>query len=142
VLSSVPLLRALVAAYRQYQSLGGLITGASSEIHQSTWEMIPTSTIMLFVGIKWSVRSKPDLESLICSTIHRITEWFGLAGTLKITQFQPPCHEQGPLPPAQGAQSSILPGLEPCQGGGSHSFSGQPGPGPHHPHGEGFLPNI
>ena len=55
---------------------------------------------------------------------HRIREWFGLEGTLKIIWFQPPCHEQGHLPPAQGAQSSIQPGLEHCQGGGSHSFSG------------------
>ena len=60
----------------------------------------------------------------------------------KIIWFQTPGHEQGHLPPAQGAQSSIQPGLEHCQGGGSHSFSGQPGPGPHHPHGEEFLPNI
>jgi len=29
--------------------------------------------------------------------------------------FQPPCHEQGHLPPAQGAQSPIQPGLEHCQ---------------------------
>jgi len=28
---------------------------------------------------------------------HRITEWFGLEGTLKIIRFQPPCHEQGHL---------------------------------------------
>jgi len=61
-----------------------------------------------------------------------VTQWFGLEGTLKITQFPPPSHQQGPPPPAQGAQSSIQPGLEHCQGGGSHSFSGQPGPGPHH----------
>jgi len=52
-----------------------------------------------------------------------------VAGTLKLIWFQPPCHEQGPLPPAQGAQSSIQRGLEPCQGGGSHSFSGQLGQG-------------
>ena len=73
---------------------------------------------------------------------HRIIEWFGLEGTLKLSWFQPPCHEQGHLPPAQAAQSSIQPGLEPCQGGGSHSFSGQCGPGFHHPHGEEFLPNM
>jgi len=69
-------------------------------------------------------------------------EWFGLEGTLKIISFQPPCYGHGPLPPAQGAQSPVQPGLEPCQGGGSHSFSGQPGPGPHHPHREEFLPYI
>ena len=63
-------------------------------------------------------------------------EWFGLEGTFKIIWFQPPCHEQGHLPPAQRAQSSIQPGLEPCQGGGSHSFSGQLGSVFHHPHGE------
>ena len=55
---------------------------------------------------------------------HRIIEWFGLEGTLKLMWFQPPCHEQGHLPPAQVAQSSVQPGLEHCQGGGSHSFSG------------------
>jgi len=54
----------------------------------------------------------------------------------------PPCPGQGPLPPEQGAPSPAQPGLEPCQGGGSHSFSGQPGPGPHHPHREELLPWI
>ena len=29
-----------------------------------------------------------------------------------------------------------------CQGWGSHSFSGQPVPMPHHPHSKEFLPNI
>jgi len=51
-----------------------------------------------------------------------------------------------PLPsagtPSLGAQSPVQPGLEHCQGGGSHSFSGQPGPGPHHPQSEEFLPYI
>ena len=73
---------------------------------------------------------------------HRIIEWFGLEGTLKIIWFQPPCHQQGHLPPDQVAQSSVQPGLEPCQGGGSHSCSGQPGPGFHHPHREEFLPQL
>jgi len=51
----------------------------------------------------------------------------------------PPCRGQGRLPPAQGAPSPIQPGPEHCQGGGSHSFSGQPGPGPHHPHSKELL---
>ena len=38
-----------------------------------------------------------------------------------------------------GAQSPIQPGLEHCQGGGSHSFSGQPVPVPQHPHREEFF---
>jgi len=87
----------------------------------------------------------PETQMGLCLTgslFHRIIEWFGLEGTLKIIWFQPPCHEQGHLPPDQAAQSSIQPGLEHCQGGGSHSFSGQPGPVFHHPHGEEFLPNI
>jgi len=54
----------------------------------------------------------------------------------------PPGHGQGPLPPAQGAPSPVQPGLEPCQGGGNHSFSGQPGPGPLHPHSEEFVSNL
>ena len=62
----------------------------------------------------------------------RKIEWFGLEGTLKITWFPPPCHGQGHLPPDQAAQSPVPPGLELCQGGGSHSFSGQPVPVPHH----------
>jgi len=54
-----------------------------------------------------------------------------LEGTPKIIWFQPPCHGQGHLPLAQAIQSPIQPGLEHCQGGGSHSFSGQPVPVPH-----------
>jgi len=53
-----------------------------------------------------------------------------------------PCHEQGHLPLDQVAQSSIQPGLEHFQGGDIHSFSGQPVPVLHHPHGEEFLPNV
>jgi len=33
----------------------------------------------------------------------------------------------------------VQPGSEQFQGGGSHSFSGQPGPGPHHPQSKEFL---
>jgi len=62
---------------------------------------------------------------------HRTIEWIGLEGTLKIIWFQSPCHGQGHLPLDQGAQSSIQPGLEHFQGGGSHSFSGKPVPAPH-----------
>jgi len=54
----------------------------------------------------------------------------------------PLCHRQGHLPLDQVAQSLIQPGLEHCQGGGSHSFSGQPAPVPHHPHHKTFLPYI
>jgi len=38
----------------------------------------------------------------------------------------PPCYGQEQHPPDQVAQSSIQPGPEHCQGGGSHSFPGQP----------------
>ena len=72
----------------------------------------------------------------------RIIEWFGLEGILKIIWFQPLFHEQVYLPLDQGAQSSIQSGLEHCQGGDIHSFSGQPVPMFHHPHDEEFLPNI
>ena len=71
---------------------------------------------------------------------HRIIGWSGLEGTLKIVSFQPTCYGQGHLPPDQVAQSPIQPGLEHRQGGGSHSFSGQPAaPVPHCPHSEEFL---
>jgi len=74
--------------------------------------------------------------------VHRIIDCFGLEGTLKIIQCQPPCHGQRHLPLDWGAQSPIQPGLEDCQGGGSHNSSGQPVPLPHHPHSKEFLPYI
>jgi len=49
---------------------------------------------------------------------HRIIEWFGLEGTLKIILFLPPCHGQGHIPLDQVAQSPIQPSLEHFQGGG------------------------
>ena len=70
---------------------------------------------------------------------HRMV-WVGR--DLKIISLQPPCHGQGHLSPDLVAQSPIQPGLEHCQGGGSHSFSGQPVPVPHHPHSKVFLPYI
>ena len=53
---------------------------------------------------------------------NRRTVWVGR--DLDAHLLPTPCHEQGHLPPAQGAHSSIQPGLERCQGGGSHSSSG------------------
>ena len=49
-------------------------------------------------------------------------EWFGLEGTFKTIEFQPPFWRQGHLPLDQVAQSSIQPGLEHLQGGGIHSL--------------------
>ena len=79
------------------------------------------------------------LHTITESENYEIIEWFGLEGTLKIIWFQSPCHGQAHLPPDQVAQSPIQSGLEQCQGGGSHSFSGQPVRVPHHLHGEEFL---
>jgi len=79
------------------------------------------------------------LARILEGSHQRIIEWFGLEGNLKITQFQPPCHGQGQLPLAQVAQSPVQPGLEHFQGGGSHSFSGKPVPGPHQPHSKEFI---
>jgi len=91
-----------------------------------------------------TVRDSTNLHCdwLKSDAAYRITEWFGLEGTLKIFWFQPPRHEHGHLPPDQVAQSSIQPGLQHFQVGGIHSFSGQPVPVFHHPHGEEFLSNI
>jgi len=61
---------------------------------------------------------------------------------LKDHLVPPPLPWQGYLPLDQVVQSPIQPGLEHCQGGGSHSFSGQPVPVPHDPQGKEFLPNI
>ena len=68
---------------------------------------------------------------------HRMA-WVGR--DLKDPLAPAPCPGQGPLPPAQAAPSPIQPGLGHCQGWGSHSSSGQPGPGPHRPLREEFPP--
>jgi len=60
---------------------------------------------------------------------HRITEWFGLEGTLKIIWFQPRCHGQGHLPPDQIAQSSIQPGLDTAREGAATASLGNLGQG-------------
>ena len=70
---------------------------------------------------------------------HKIIERFGLEGTYKGHLVHLPCSEQGHLSPEQVAQSPVQPDPEHFQGGGSHSFSRQPVPGPHHPHGKEFL---
>ena len=48
--------------------------------------------------------------------IHRIVEWFGLEGPLKIIWFQPLCHGQGHLPLDQVSQSPIQPSTLPGRG--------------------------
>uniref|UniRef100_A0A8B9F833 polypeptide N-acetylgalactosaminyltransferase n=1 Tax=Amazona collaria TaxID=241587 RepID=A0A8B9F833_9PSIT len=55
---------------------------------------------------------------------------------LKAHPIPASCHRQGHLPLDQVAPSPVQPGLEHCQGWGSHNFSGHPVPGPHHPHSE------
>ena len=55
----------------------------------------------------------------------------------------PPPHIHIPhVPPGQAAPSPTQPGLGHCQGWGTPSSSGQPGPGPQHPQMEEFLPNA
>ena len=70
---------------------------------------------------------------------HRITEWLGLEGPLKIIQLQSPHHEQERLSVDQFTPTSIQPGLEHLQGWGIHNLSGQPVPVPHHPYGKEFI---
>ncbi|XP_053936163.1 N-acetylglucosamine-1-phosphodiester alpha-N-acetylglucosaminidase isoform X2 [Cuculus canorus] len=65
-------------------------------------------------------------------------EWFVLKGP-QSPSSPTPCHGQGHL---TLDQSPIQPGLEHLQGRGSHHCSGQPGPGPPHPHSKTFLPKI
>jgi len=60
-----------------------------------------------------TVKKKNQFEGSGRERNHRIIEWFGLEGTLKLIWLHLPCHQQGRLPPVQGAQSSIQPGLEP-----------------------------
>jgi len=86
--------------------------------------------------------NNPNLMCMRCYYISQDHGMVWVGRDLTDHPVPPPRHGQGPLPPAQGAPSPIQPGLEPCQGGGSHSFSGQPGPGPHHPQREEFLPYI
>jgi len=65
-----------------------------------------------------------------------------LEGTLKIIWSNPPASSRDIFhqPRVLTAPSNLA--LNTAREGAAHSFSGQPGPGPHHPHGEKFLPNL
>ena len=112
--------------------------GASTESAMSNVIETLRSEPLLYVK-NWALKSsaKPNCQNTFVKTIDLMV-WVGR--DLETHLIPPPCHGQGPLPPAQGAPSPVQPGLEPCQGGGSHSSSGQPGPGPHHSHCRQFLP--
>ena len=69
-----------------------------------------------------------------------IIECFGLEGTFKNHLAQPP--SMGHLPLEQVTRSLVQPGFEHFQGGGSHSFSGQPVPVPHHAYHKKNLPSV
>ena len=77
------------------------------------------------------------VEELACQKMNHRMVWVGR--DLIDHPVPTPCPGQGPLPPDPAASSPVQPSLEHCQGGGSHSFSGQPGPGPHHPQSKEFL---
>jgi len=55
---------------------------------------------------------------------HRMTEWFGLEGTLLIIQFQHSCHRQGHLPLDQVAQSPVQPALNTAREGAATASLG------------------
>jgi len=59
-----------------------------------------------------------------------VIEWLRLKDTLKPTY---PLLWVGCLPPDQAAQDPIQPGSEHLQGWGTHNFSEQSVPVPHHP---------
>jgi len=103
---------------------GGKSSGAISQRHEQRYrnklrndsvrQKIVTRSSALQCCLRKQGYCRPSAVSLKRPPLHGIIEWLGLGGTLKIMWSQPPCHEQGPLPPAQGAQSSIQPGLEHC----------------------------
>jgi len=64
-----------------------------------------------------------------------------LAGTANYTQFQP-LPQAELLPLSSASQGPVQPGLEYVQRWGTHSFSGQPVPVPHHPESKKIPPNI
>jgi len=73
---------------------------------------------------------------------HRITEWLGLEGTLRITELQPPAMGRVALTrPSCPGRHPTCPWMPPGIWG-THSFSGQPVPSPHNPLSKEFLPNL
>lgn len=72
-----------------------------------------------------------SINSTACESFHRIPKWFGLEGTTKLISFHPS--------PWAGVPSTIPGCAKPCATldtarVGCHSFSGQRGPVPQHPH--------
>lgn len=72
-----------------------------------------------------------SLQSYSVYKLHRIVEWLGLEGVLKIIPFQPP---KAGIPSARsGFSKAIQPSHEHFNGCGTQSFSWQPFPVPQHP---------
>ncbi|NWW54203.1 SHAN3 protein, partial [Pedionomus torquatus] len=121
---------------REHEGFGFVLRGAKAETPIEEFTPTPAFPALQYL-------ESVDVEGVAWRAGLRTGDFLiELEGTFKIIQFHPPCPGQGHLPPPQVAPSSIQPGLEPLQGWGSHSFSGQPLPVPHHPHSKEVLPKI
>ena len=99
-------------------------------------QMLPSIFSFSRYNHHFNSRLEFNVTGALLSQNHRMV-WVGR--DLKDHLIPAPCHEQGHLPLHQVAQSPIQPGLGHCQGGGRHSFSGQPVPVPQHTHHKKFL---
>ena len=101
----------------------------------------PGSALLLALSLEWAVE-RQLLRQCTETRLPSVRGWEKNHGMVWVGRdlinypVPTPCHAQGPLLPAHGAPNPIQPGLECFQRGDTHSFSGQPMPGPHHPHGE------
>jgi len=113
-------------------SVGGTFKALSHAMPLPGAEHLPLHQIA-------QIPAQPGLEHFQ----YRITEWVGLERTFKDQLICSPWPgHRHLLSILRVVPSPIQPGLEHLQGGGSHSCSGQPGPGPQHPQSKEFLPSA
>ena len=104
---------------RLLMSLKKLLEGILKSFHWTKW--------LLFTCLCQSIFAYASQEC-------RITEWLGVGGSLKPTQFPTLCHGLvAPHKTRLPSGSSNL-ALNTTRNGGTHNFTGQLMPLPHHPH--------
>lgn len=82
----------------------GFVAASCSEI-KDQWKLLSSISLHSLCSlVLWTM----SVELLCSLSVYRILEKFRLEGTLKTSQFLPPCHGQGLLLLEQAAPSRVL----------------------------------